>query len=1679
MTSPGPPPPHASLAGGGPSPYSTGGGGTVLEHRYGALLLSHLLTGDPVLELGSDATVVSVAFQAAATSAVDDFLVVGRGGDGSDRRAAIAVRSAPGLVPSDQRSVDLLASYLPILASRWDDIRSGHWRLGLASTPVTPVRQLGVLAGIASAAPDERAFRDAVASPGRTTREVRRRLASLDAVMQTAAHGVAVGEVASSELTWRFLYSLIVRELRLEPPDESDRIDMTARLRAATVHGTPAEADRLLTQIMRLAGSYAPAAAQVTEAMLRHDLVGSADLRRSSHHAVAWRKLDDLAAQLRERTPSRLTDPSQRLLTLERAAPRAELVDALRAAASTSGGAPSTLVISGDPDVGKSALTLRAVADACNAGATVTALSLRQLPMTPAETDVYLGAPLREVLAGTDVRPVRLLVIDGAEAALEGRDEVLAYLATAALKAGLGVAAVTRTDGARAVGAILRRAAAAASLADAEPAQHLVAGLTAAEVVETVKVFPVLNRLAHDQRGAWLLARPGLVDLLLRADAAGTLPDRPLSEADVFAVVWAELVRSGESLGVGGVTPDEREEALLAIARRIVGGDPSPGLPPAGALPSLRSDGLLMPAGPTVAWRPGDEFASDLVRDFALARLMRKEGYGGLRSAGAPRWALRAARLSCQAALSEAGENSEDVRRQQQAAFDQIAAEHGDRWSELTLEAMLPLGDALQRAWHALHLNANGDLATLIRLALQRYTDSGIGEPAALAPLVDVIHEHWSDLDGNRRGLQVPDLLLRWLRGLIAAGTGPDPLRGRVRDTLLGRVEGPRAHRDEFLTEALALLGPDIDGRVEQHLRSLATAAPEALAPAVESLLAPRSLSLLHSDLLAVLTEAYYVERREDDDSWTSGYGPFDDGVREHDRARTGLNSPHAAWYYGPFSALLASSPIVGLRTINRLLDHAADVRVGTLTRLDSEMDVERDDAPGPDLELPGIGERRCAGDDHVWRWFRGTGVGPYPCMSALLAVERFADELIALGIPLRRIAQLLLAECHNLAMPGLVVGILVRHLDLVTDELDAWLSRPEAWLLEVQRVATEGLLHIQGTDPEDVRGSEYRRYTLGEVAMHLMATAIARGDEERVAALHECGRTLMRRARSAVLGVDPDDDTRDHDIEYLTIAASWAATLDPGSYSEGEFPDGTSGLGFRPPARLVAALEPREADVARASEAQRLLGLYAGTEKREVSSETIRDDLALARSLADSPPRRGFDPEVAPAAVAASAVLAHRRGTVALDAEELRWAAELLTTCAVHPRIWESDFAQSVHGFGADRSAAAALPALLMLSAGAEPGSPPHEQIAEALLASATSTFDEVRRITAMALSQVWDADCVPAGRGDRCLHDIALGAVEAGIRDCRLGPWGSDGRRGRVPITGPLPEELDTVATDCVVLSHLTAPIIAAGAASASECCVRGRARDLLDGLLRVHARVAILWAAKRYLGHVRDHHFYPAEVLFSHAARGDSAPLVRHLKAYAGHAAVLRQLLRDLSELATYDATLRASLPTVWPLVLTTVLDAIDAGADPRGDNFHSGDALANMLPHPVPNNGDPDPVASIATAETSWIDPAALSDLVVRWIPLGRGSPPCVDSAIALARTGAPAWQAAVGLRWVDDLVGGAFERIAWRCWFLPSWLEELRSAGHLDAAGHTVVRRLVDGLAAHGDERAVALQHAEE
>lgn len=145
----------------------------MLEHRYGALLLSHLLTADPLAELGDDVTPHDIAFQASAFSAVDDLVVSGYSADGMERRVSIGVRRNPSFIPSDESSVDLIGSYLRVITDHSMEVSSGQWWLALAvASPNTHVQQIRELANIARNVVDEPNFRAEVARPGRTTQGV-------------------------------------------------------------------------------------------------------------------------------------------------------------------------------------------------------------------------------------------------------------------------------------------------------------------------------------------------------------------------------------------------------------------------------------------------------------------------------------------------------------------------------------------------------------------------------------------------------------------------------------------------------------------------------------------------------------------------------------------------------------------------------------------------------------------------------------------------------------------------------------------------------------------------------------------------------------------------------------------------------------------------------------------------------------------------------------------------------------------------------------------------------------------------------------------------------------------------------------------------------------------------------------------------------------------------------------------------------------------------------------------------------------------------------------------------------------------------------------------------------------------------------------------------------------------
>ena len=295
-------------------------------------------------------------FQASAVSAVDDLLLSGRTPDGGTRKAAIAVRRAPRLIPSEEKSVKLIGSFLKVVSESWDEITAGRWRSILAAvTSSNAVSQAGELAEIARAKGSEAAFRREIAE-GVHARALRDRLANLDKVVAKAIEdGSGSWGFDVGELTWRLLFSLRVRELRLEGADSTDRTFTVTRLRAATADGTPAAADMLFSKLCELAGRYAPEGASVDGKKLRRDLSGT-PLTPARRHAregpVLGQYIQDLPGPLELGVHKAVSAGNAQLPVLPEYVPR-DHDRQLRAIIEAADRASAMIALVGDSSTGK------------------------------------------------------------------------------------------------------------------------------------------------------------------------------------------------------------------------------------------------------------------------------------------------------------------------------------------------------------------------------------------------------------------------------------------------------------------------------------------------------------------------------------------------------------------------------------------------------------------------------------------------------------------------------------------------------------------------------------------------------------------------------------------------------------------------------------------------------------------------------------------------------------------------------------------------------------------------------------------------------------------------------------------------------------------------------------------------------------------------------------------------------------------------------------------------------------------------------------------------------------------------------------------------------------------------------------------------------------------------------
>ena len=1136
----------------GVSPYATGGGGVTFERKVAVQYLAHLLTGGGVPELGDGRRIVSVAFQQETEFPVDDLVITAarQGESGTSLLLSLGVRRSPNLVQSDQQTRKLVRDYVSAVINA--PTGGPEQRFGLVvAGPQTHAQQLGTLADLAAVQMDGPGFFNLIETPNRFDVGIRGRLSQFEALVGHALRDLGVAEPRTElirQRTWELLSKLTVLMPRLESPDEMDWAAITNNLIAVANPSDLEGATRLRDRLAFLASEYSPKAARIDLNILRRDAHGALD-PKAGRHQQGWQALDHLHDRaLNSVRDEIVTSDGHRRLRID----RSRIAQELTAICAES----TALVVIGESGVGKSVLTLRSlasVADDAPELAQVQCINLRHIHKLTVEFESTLGCPLSTLLSEFSA-PQRMLVIDGADAVAEGWEDVFRYFIDAAFEADLRVIAITATEVGQVALDILK------DRFGTEVAEYVVPPLHDAEIQEIVDTFAELGNVDANTQSRELLRRLVVVDLLVR----GGVTDLPLSDAGAMREIWSGLVRKRESADRGH--PDAREVALLRLADlELSGGDRLSvisGLDGA-ALAGLRQDGLLQTSEDN-PFMIGPDFAHDEVRRYAVARLLLSENNPAskLLIAGVPRWTLSAARLASATLLEQPeGPHIPLTGRfgKLQASFDAVVeAGHGARWGDVPGEALLSMPDCgavLRDAWPDLKSDDAAGIQRLARLVNQRLRDrNGFVNPASIEPIVCLMLE---DSEPWRSGEYASNLLKDWLRGHVVTGTSTGhPARIRLRerlmeayaesDRLLGerlrdqaasrseqvggpahqleqthpewfvsqldygmpprrkRPQVPSVCRDRDYLELLALLGPDLGDEGESILQRVAQDAPSSLVPAVEALLTPQALSQYRRGLLAELTEAYYL----DDEG---SHSHFDaDGIRRHDPRYSGSMGPLAAWYLGPFSVLFQTDPRGGIAVLNRLLNHAALVRARTLARLQAMNPGHQDlDISMFERELDVSGKPKTyVGDEQVWYWYRGTGVGPYPCISALQALERACDQFIEQGAPINKLIAVLLEGCESLAMVGLSMGILVRHFEDAGSSLDSYFADPLVWHLEFERVAKEGSMLAAGS--EGIKAPERRTWSLREVAMLSALNA----NDQRAEELRTIGNSLVERAR-------------------------------------------------------------------------------------------------------------------------------------------------------------------------------------------------------------------------------------------------------------------------------------------------------------------------------------------------------------------------------------------------------------------------------------------------------------------------------------------------------------------------------------------------------------------------------------
>ena len=1659
------------------------------ERKVATQLLAHILTGTSFAEIGIGYHVMSLGFQQGPKYPADDLVVelVSQNDTEPSLTMALAVRRTPNFVPSDIQTSNLIQNF--IKTAQIAQASKFRLQLGLVvAGPQNQARQLAELSNIAQTQKDESSFFDLLHTDQKFRREIRTRLDHIEQIVATALSSLGETTVDSTQTrrrTWEMLSILTVLMPRLESPDDQDWTAITNSLIPVARESNSQEANLLRDRLFVLASQYSPQAATVDLNILRRD---THQLLKPliEKHQQGWQVLDHLESRALYSVRNKIeTIDLRRKLTLDRDKAIEDLVNTIKN--------EKLVVVSGESGTGKSSLVLLGVSsatDKCH-DFQMSSLNLRHIS-DPLEFEAQLGTKVSTLLSELSA-PHRVLIIDGAEAAIEGKADELRYLVNAAKLSDLNLVVITSTESKKAITEIL-------SEADfANPITHYCVPLLSNQDIDyVIQNFPELKPLVRKPESHNLLRRLVVVDLLIRSGINGV----PLSEVEAMKQIWSGLIGRHGHRDHGA--PNSRQSILLELAKcELFGINKFDVWKEAdqNAIFGLQQDGILK------QWRNGalelePEFSHDEIRHYALAYwlVLDQNPVRQLMLASAPRWAVTAARLACQYLLEMSDEQRQsriglliDLRSSFQSMVDRGCS---SRWGDIPFEALLVIANPLplvRQVWQSLVEGEEIELQNIVRIASQRHRAvNGTVNISTVEPIINML---LTDQTPWRTWTFTQDLIRRWLRAHVNRRTqSGNELRIKLRNLIVAAISKagldpqkekisnaiPREATDRFVLEMLALLGPDLGSEGEQILIYVAQQTPDHLAPTVEELFVAESLASYNIRLLAQLTQSYYIDN-------TSSLNPsiFDDGIRDHKHLGFPMGT-NAAYWRGPFMILLHMDFELGVRTINNIINHATHIRISSGPDSDLYGNPRRSDYT---LAISGDC-REFYGDEQVWCWYRGTGVGPYPCLSALQALELACDRQKNFGTPLSTIVSTLLNTCQSLATVAVTVGFLIRHLVETELLMEPYLIEPAIWDFETTRCTYELSRRDFAAPSDGIFAPSRRSWSLIEATMCIVLNA----DDNRANELRGLGVKLSANQTEFYLTETRDQQIQKPDLDIesnLTHGQLVRINLfDKGKYNVTETPNGMAIEIESPDITRQKAIDE---DLNRWSTASqihtRYLDILTNHDKDVIDTNRLIEDIDTIQKILETPSQFQVpDPLDTATLVAAVALRAYLHESLNIPDKNIAFVTEILY------RVAESRISSSSHSYegtlnesNAWRSAARIFPLLLSPTAAhirlKYPGLRKSHMMAlrrfvfgqnvvdryrtiQACFNLAVFSEFEVRLYFARGLDFLWASPCTV---GRNCHHRVGLQLAVATAHGFLVSRRMSDSWILRfvavVPGSSWLFALLDSKA---VVVSRLDAAIRSLGSAAVSNICVSNQAKQLLLAILDLQQR-SLLSVPSHRLGRCESHILVSARAMLSLSRRDIKQVVLRYVETFVDNSILLHTTLRALSAAAEESQDRAIAAMRLWPDIVECVLASKDWKVKAIDGEHFDRSAFAALLPNQAPDWSYV--YRESSSSADNWWDPNSMQPTVEKWLEPAAGSPNCVDQLIGFLSVLEIDEQCRLGLPWIAKLVLADPSRIVRSTLRLNRWLIQIQPAN--DDHLRLVWQEVIDALVVAGDSQLVS------